>query len=932
MTKHIFMTAVMLFIAGFVQADDTTGQNAEQWVTVNSVRELKAALADTKAWVRLGCDISFGKEWLEHGFGTEKNPFSGRIDGQGHTISNYKRLYVTTYEDPDGWNVGLFDWAKGAVFENFALDSVSILATCKAGALVGNSSGCTYRNLTIGTEDPRSILVYGTGYYVGSMIGMSEKDTVRDCTVRMRFISENAYALEPFSPVHADGFSLSSDANVGGFAGGAKGSVFRNCENYRDVYADADRVGGFVGSAERCRFEYCRNHAIVSHEDIAGSDDEIGGIAGFANDCDFISCTNTGACTGGDAYVGGIAGYAKNGSLFRDCLSSGKVSGEEQTGGIAGYADECSIRNCLVTAEVWMLDEDVDEDHRTLVKGWGRLFGEQDDTGWSNNYILNDKYNAGNGGRALVTAAQLASGQVAWWLNESDANITAWRQNLSGENIDAIPVPDSGHAVVAQGAFSNILIINTEDDLHEFARRVYEESDGVTQTAVLAADIVLADPQPGENGTNWLPIGTVTGGDCSKAYRGIFMGNGHTVSNIQISTQSNYVGFFGALSGGAVIMDLTVDGRITGGNDSYAYGGIAGAAESTSAGIVQILRCGNKAEISAGGINVGGIIGAVYTCNDLELEVSDCWNTGEITGLESAALCGSVKKKATFTNCWNGGNLVTLVNTDNYPYVRPGLSGYNPTLTNCYQLEGFELNSQTGKVSTFTSDQMADGTLCCLLNGGKTGGDDLTWQQDLGNDPYPEIGGNGLYHTRTMSPEYEYGTVCVPFALTSDDDFKFYTLSSADNGNMNFSFMQTVPAGTPCLVHRLTSNTELFLMADGSDAYTAPAVMEPVDGFRPTGTYCAVSGKTGCYYISKDQLWYARNAVAIPAFRAWFEASVPHGSAVAIRLDGTTDVIGPSERQTAPTAIFDMYGRRYGPDTQLAPGIYIINGKKQTVR
>jgi len=911
-------------------AGNAVNSEVDLWVEVSTFDEFKAAVGDSWAYVRLMNDIELPDNTF--GLSIMELPFRGVIDGQNHTIRNIRNTTVgqnvPSTENHSLYDKALFNYADGATFKNIFLGDICFLGSYNNGALVANSKNCTYDNVTLGHPDDKEYpYIASSGWFVGGMVGVSSNDLFTDCQTQI--------TGEHFVNLYCDGFSSSSDANAGGLVGGATGSTFVRCRNWWTVVADDDRVGGIVGTATNCIFEDCRNYGYVHHENEDGSDDELGGIAGYASRCTFSRCQNDGKCIGGDAYIGGIAGYAENGTAFNDCLYDGFVQGDEQTGAIVGYADGCRIRNCLVLGTV--KTDNGDE----TVTGFAKLFGEQENSKWSNNYIRHSSSDPGSGGRALVTADQLKTGQVAWWLNESNSDITTWRQNLTGTSPDPAPVLDKTHDVVTSGSFTNIFIINNETDLLRFAAVVRDQN--ASQSAVLAADIRLSDTQAGLD--NWSPVGYIyRNGDnalqCDKAYSGVFMGNGHTISNIQINSSKSYLGFFGALTTGAVVMDLTVEGSIRGGTGSYGLGGIAGAAESKSSsiGTVQILRCGNKANIStanSGSGNAGGIIGAVYTSEDLQLQVTDCWNTGNVSGGESAAICGSVKKTATFENCWNTGSLNG--GTDAYPFVRPSNVTQNLTLTNCYQIESQALNSQESKVKTFTAAQMADGTLCSKLNGGLAGGDNLAWQQNLGTDSYPVLGSNGLYHTRTMSGEYEYGTVCVPFTLTSSDDFDFYTLSSADEGSLIFCRQSTVPAGTPCLVHRLTSHTDMFLKAGLESACTAPLTMQAVGDYRPAGTYSTITGKTDCYYISGDQFWYASKAVTIPACRAWFEnlGGAPSKTiAISLGFGGTNSIVQPENDSYEPAseAVIDLSGRRYEPGTPFAPGIYIIDGRKHLVR
>lgn len=898
--------------------------NVNCWVTVNSLDELKNAIRDRWAWIKINADITLPHD--VYGLSTYEFPFHGKIDGQGHTISGLYHDQGIELEDHAFANIGLLNYAEGALIQNLKLDNVHFVGSYHVGALVANSKGCTFTNIRFGKSDNGATESYVAtgGYYVGCLVGVSEDDLFEDCVTE---------GMNDRTAVHGDGFSTSPDANAGGIAGGASGSTFRRCINNVQVGAKDDRVGGIVGKAERCTFEGCINNGHILHWTTTfNMEDELGGIAGYAGHCTFSTCTNTGLCSGNDAYIGGIVGYACDQTAISNCLNTASVRGGEQVGAIVGFFKQSTLRNCLnVGSPSLRVDNNYVE-----VTGWNELFGEAGtEAHWTNNYIRHSSYDRGSGGRALVTDEQLASGQVAWWLNESkESDSSIWRQNITGTDTDAWPVLDANHDEVTSGSFTNIFIIHDESDLRAFTYQV-NEGDGSALWAVLDADITLPDPASGES-TNWIPIGKATwsgdGLDLSHAYSGTFMGNGHTVSNIRVSAQSGHIGFFGTVTAGAVITDLIVDGELTIASEDYSgVGGIVGAAESKNAGTVQILRCGNKAAVSTGKNNAGGIIGGVYSCDGLELIVTDCWNTGAVTGKESAALCGNFKDKATFTNCWNTGTLSTLADTDNYPFARPGNVGKYGTFVNCYQLSTNDLNDQTS-VKTFTEEELLNGHLCYLLNGKHVTGDNLVWEQNIGVDAQPLFGERGVRHTRTMNNPY--GTVCLPFAVSSDDDVQFYTLTSTSGDALVFTPTPTVAAGVPCLARRMSNDTEVALMPADTTTCWSPKTVDPVNGYKPVGTFTNVENQTGIYYIAAGQFWYAVDAITIPAFRAWFESGNNAGEALAIRIGDATGIWNENEDEyeNGGEGIYDLSGRLMSDETPLAPGIYIIGGKKVLVR
>ena len=143
--------------------------------------------------------------------------------------------------------------------------------------------------------------------------------------------------------------------------------------------------------------------------------------------------------------------------------------------------------------------------------------------------------------------------------------------------------------------------------------RNYLGQDGVYFK--LMADINLGDwlndNSPSEG---WQPIGVE-----GARFKGIFDGDGHTISNISIKRAStDNVGFFG-YTDGATIKNLTIKGDITGQN---SVGGVVGAGLNTTITGVHYVGKVTGAE------NVGGLIGWLTSSSNLK----DCSLQGDVKG------------------------------------------------------------------------------------------------------------------------------------------------------------------------------------------------------------------------------------------------------------------------------------------------------------
>lgn len=91
--------------------------------------------------IRLTADIDLNhREWTPIGTAV---PFSGELDGQGHTVRN-----LQIFEGAQG--SGLFGTVSGAVIRNLVVDTVHLKDVgSNSGALLGRSLGCTLENCRV---------------------------------------------------------------------------------------------------------------------------------------------------------------------------------------------------------------------------------------------------------------------------------------------------------------------------------------------------------------------------------------------------------------------------------------------------------------------------------------------------------------------------------------------------------------------------------------------------------------------------------------------------------------------------------------------------------------------------------------------------------------------------------------------------------------
>lgn len=164
-------------------------------------------------------------------------------------------------------------------------------------------------------------------------------------------------------------------------------------------------------------------------------------------------------------------------------------------------------------------------------------------------------------------------------------------------------------------------------------------------------------------------------------FSGTFDGDGHTVT-LKITANTNYVGLFSKLAGGAVVRNVITAGSVTVDhtNKKSYVGGIAGYANAYENPIL-IENCKNTAAIS-GYKAVGGILGQGTNTNGIT--IYNCANTGTIAGANTqiGGIAGSITATATIESCYNTGDVNGFSNVAGI--VGSGSSGTSLQVKNCY--------------------------------------------------------------------------------------------------------------------------------------------------------------------------------------------------------------------------------------------------------
>ncbi len=139
---------------------------------------------------------------------------------------------------------------------------------------------------------------------------------------------------------------------------------------------------------------------------------------------------------------GGIIGDVSTAVTLRNCLWNGTATGQGSFGGIAAYvgnANTSTIANCLALGTVTGVTA-----HYAISGNDSRLIS------LTNCYALVEGEET-TFKSTMVTPQQVKSGEVAWWLNGSNALNPGWFQKLNGYEAQDYPLPWGQDVVVEVG-------------------------------------------------------------------------------------------------------------------------------------------------------------------------------------------------------------------------------------------------------------------------------------------------------------------------------------------------------------------------------------------------------------------------------------------------------------------------------------------------
>lgn len=237
-----------------------------------------------------------------------------------------------------------------------------------------------------------------------------------------------------------------------------------------------------------------------------------------------------------------------------------------------------------------------------------------------------------------------------------------------------------------------------------------------------------------------------------------------------------------------------------------------------------------------------------------------------------------------------------------------------------------------------------------------------------------------ISYSRAMSGTSQWGTLCMPFAVESNDDVQLYELSKVSNnkddegdkdayGVLTFTAIDRAAPGQPVVFRKNNKDAAGITIAmDNAEMKSGESetVNTDIDKWVIKGTLKGTIIKSGTvvteydeihetvvssmdvnrYYIASDKFWNAKKEAIVPAFRAWFECDVTPEETdeepAAVKSTYTIFIMDNDDNVTAVlnpvaegeleecTEIYDLSGKKL--TAPVKGQVNIINGKKIFVK
>ncbi len=203
---------------------------------------------------------------------------------------------------------------------------------------------------------------------------------------------------------------------------------------------------------------------------------------------------------------------------------------------------------------------------------------------------------------------------------------------------------------------------------------------------------------------------------------------------------------------------------------------------------------------------------------------------------------------------------------------------------------------------------------------------------------YPTITGTETYkvrkaiYKRTNISATEWGTVCLPFTLTSGNGADYYTYNNISGSTLTVDeTTESIEAHTPVVFKKTTADLEIC----EPDATVSLVEPEEMTNGALVGTYESVDipADGSIYYINGDKFHKTQVSLKVPAYRAYINytdggEAAPRTLSILVGGEDDATAIGSlASEGSGVDAIYDASGRKIAATQKGINIVKLTNGK-----
>lgn len=175
-------------------------------------------------------------------------------------------------------------------------------------------------------------------------------------------------------------------------------------------------------------------------------------------------------------------------------------------------------------------------------------------------------------------------------------------------------------------------------------------------------------------------------------------------------------------------------------------------------------------------------------------------------------------------------------------------------------------------------------------------------------------------YSRYIASSSNFGTICLPYELTSDDNIQFYTVKSISGDVLTLVETSTVEAGVPAIYKKKGANvgaTNIEIASSNAGVTSSAGTQGTTVQLIGTFTGLTIGDKDGTegtaangnYYIGTDNMFYeGANYITVNPFRAYITGSGENAARLTIQIedeDGTSSIVSLEEFENEKAILKD---------------------------